>query len=376
MSPQLILLTLDIATMLCAALLGARLIVSYPRLRAAQLIASISICNICYVVLSRFEYSYWIPTAFHIDVGAWFDVMNFARNLTPGLLMILCFTLFTEGRRLPGWLLALFVLQMLLEEPGHALVASDWRFARLVTQIVPSILQMFFALLAIYWAISSWRPDLVETRRRARALTTLVIGLNVIASSVLLRIVIDPHSAANFYTRTGLIALNLATLLFLLFQYSKGDIRQYLEPQPDRGQSPAAPRRPVDPEIAAILARLTSLMESERLYREPSLSLKHLADRVMVPEYRLRKIIHEQLGHSNYNAFLHRYRVRDACEQLRNPTMRRIPILTIALSVGYQSVNTFNRGFRDVMGMTPSAYRSQEGEAPGQGAGKVLPESQ
>ncbi len=362
--------------MLCAALLGARLIVSYPRLRAAQLIAFISICNICYVVLSRFEYGHWIPTAFHIDVGAWFDVMNFARNLTPGLLMILCFALFTEGRRFPRWLFALFVLQMLLEEPGHAVVASDWRFARPVTQIVPSILQMFFALLAIYWSISSWRADLVETRRRARALTTLIVGLNVIASSVLLRIVIDPYSAANFYTRTGLIALDLATLLFLLFQYSKGEIRQYLEPPRDRCQSLAVARPSVDPEAAAMLARLTSLMESDRLYREPSLSLKHLADRVRVPEYRLRKIIHEQLGHSNYNAFLHRYRVQDACGQLRNPTMRRIPILTIALSVGYQSVNTFNRGFRDVTGMTPSAYRSQHDEMPRHVDGKVLPESQ
>jgi len=125
-----------------------------------------------------------------------------------------------------------------------------------------------------------------------------------------------------------------------------------------------------------MLARLTSLMESDRLYREPSLSLKHLADRVRVPEYRLRKIIHEQLGHSNYNAFLHRYRVQDACGQLRNPTMRRIPILTIALSVGYQSINTFNRGFRDVTGMTPSAYRSQHDEMPRHVDGKVLPESQ
>jgi AraC-like DNA-binding protein len=373
--PQLALLTLDIATILCAALLGARLVVSYPRLRSAQLIALISVCNICYVILSRFEYGYWIPTPFHFDVGAWFDGLNFARNLTPGLLMILCFTLFTERRRFPGWLLALFLLQMLLEEPGHALVAPDWRFARLATQIVPSVLQMTFALLAIYWAISNWRADLVESRRRARALTTLVIGLNVIASSMLLRVVIDSDSIANFYTRTGLIALDLGTLLFLLFQYSKGDIKQYLEPQRDRGPSSPTPPRIVDPEIAAILTRLTSLMQNDRLYREPNLSLKQLADRVMVPEYRLRKIIHEQLGHSNYNAFLHRYRVRDACEQLRNPTMRRIPILTIALSVGYQSVNTFNRGFRDLMGMTPSAYRSQDNEAP-RDAGKVLPESQ
>jgi AraC-like DNA-binding protein len=43
---------------------------------------------------------------------------------------------------------------------------------------------------------------------------------------------------------------------------------------------------------------------------------------------------------------------------LRDPKMQRIPILTIALSTGYQSVNTFNRGFREIVDMTPSAYRA------------------
>ncbi len=36
-----------------------------------------------------------------------------------------------------------------------------------------------------------------------------------------------------------------------------------------------------------------------------------------------------------------------------------MPILTIALTVGYNSINPFNRAFRDTKGMTPSAYRAQ-----------------
>jgi AraC-like DNA-binding protein len=361
-STQLALLTLDIATVLCAALLGARLLLSCPRLRSAQLIALISVCNISYVVLSRFEYGYWIPAPFHFEVDGWFDALNFVRNLTPGLLMLLCFTLFAERRRFPGMLLALFVLQMLLEEPGHALVSPNWRFASLVTQAAPSLLQMSFVLLAIYWAVSSWRADLVETRRHARTLAILVIALNVIASSVLLRIVIDQNSIANYRAHVVLTAADLAILLFLLFKFSQSDIGRYLQPPRDRGRSRAAQPPQVGSETAAVLTKLASLMEVERFYREPHVSLKRLADRLALPEYRLRKIIHEQLGHNNYNAFLHVYRVRDACGQLRDPAMRRIPILTIALSVGYQSINTFNRGFRDLMGVTPSVYRSQDGE--------------
>ena len=352
--------------------LSARFLLRYPRRRSAQLIALICVCNICYVALARFEYGYWIPAPFHFEFGAWFDVLNFARNLTPGLFMVLCFTLFTERRRFPRPLLALFALQMLLEEPAHALVSPYWRFAPLLTQIAPSILQAGFALLAIYWAISSWRADLVETRRRTRALTVLVIGLNVIASSVLLRIVIDPMTIANYHAHVVLVAANLLILLFVLLRFSQADMGQYLEPRRDDPSS--AP--PVDPEMAALLTRLRSLMEVEHIYREPSLSLKHLADRAGVPEYRLRKIIHEQLGYNNYNLFLHHYRIREACEKLRNPQMRRIPILTIALSVGYQSVNTFNRGFRDLKGMTPSVYRSQDSDAPPGPNGKASPKTE
>jgi AraC-like DNA-binding protein len=43
----------------------------------------------------------------------------------------------------------------------------------------------------------------------------------------------------------------------------------------------------------------------------------------------------------------------DEIIQMRKGT----PILTIALSVGYASINTFSRGFREVVGMTPSAWR-------------------
>ena len=129
------------------------------------------------------------------------------------------------------------------------------------------------------------------------------------------------------------------------------------------------------PESDPALAKLVELLERDHIYRRPSLTLKDLADAMQLPEYRLRKLIHERLGYQNFNAFLHDYRIRDACRQLRDPAMKRVPILTIALSTGYQSVNTFNRGFREVMGMPPSAYRSLGGEEAQELSGKISPQS-
>jgi AraC-like DNA-binding protein len=375
MSLPLLFLVIDIATIVCDALLCARVLTSNPRLPSAQLIALILFNSICYIVLGRYDYRYWIPAPYHFEVGHWEVFLNFARNLTPGLFMVLCFTMFADRRRFPRWLYVLFAVQMFLEVPVHWLIPTGWRFEFLAAQAIPTALQTVFGGFAIYWILTDWRADLVETRRLARAVIVFIIALNIIASSLLLRVVISPDSIANYYTHMALIALNLTIMLFVLFHASAGDLTQYLDPLHAHEQ-PVAPARTADPEVAAALSRLTALLEVERVYRHPSLSLKDLANLVGLPEYRLRKLIHEELGYQNFNAFLHDYRIREACGQLRDPNMRRIPILTIALSVGYQSVNTFNRGFRDIMDMTPSAYRAL-GTVPAPPAtGKVAPETE
>jgi AraC-like DNA-binding protein len=56
---------------------------------------------------------------------------------------------------------------------------------------------------------------------------------------------------------------------------------------------------------------------------------------------------------------MHEYRIAEACRDLADPTKNALPILTIALTVGYNSINPFNRAFRDAKAMTPSAYRAR-----------------
>jgi len=78
-----------------------------------------------------------------------------------------------------------------------------------------------------------------------------------------------------------------------------------------------------------------------------------------MPQYKLRTLINKKLGYRNFNALLNEHRIKDACTQLSNPEKDNLPILTIALSMGYQSIAPFNVAFRDIVGLTPSAYRKQ-----------------
>ena len=71
--------------------------------------------------------------------------MNLLRNMTPGLFMVLCYSLFREGHRLPRWLLGAFVVQCLLEEPVPLLLGSSAAQYDLL-EVVPAVLQLVFVV--------------------------------------------------------------------------------------------------------------------------------------------------------------------------------------------------------------------------------------
>jgi AraC-like DNA-binding protein len=100
-------------------------------------------------------------------------------------------------------------------------------------------------------------------------------------------------------------------------------------------------------------------MTVERIYRQEGLAIGALAARFDVPEYRLRQAINEGLGYRNFNAFLNRYRIEDAKAALSDIAQREVPVLTIAMDAGFQSIGPFNRAFKAETGMTPSEFRRE-----------------
>jgi AraC-like DNA-binding protein len=106
-----------------------------------------------------------------------------------------------------------------------------------------------------------------------------------------------------------------------------------------------------------LLRRLDHLMSVERIYRQEGLTIAVLAARLDLPEHRLRQVINEGLGHRNFNAFLNRYRIDEAKAALSDPGQREVPVLTIAMDAGFQSIGPFNRAFKADTGITPTEFR-------------------
>jgi len=98
-------------------------------------------------------------------------------------------------------------------------------------------------------------------------------------------------------------------------------------------------------------------MKDERLYADHDLRVAKLADMMNLPEHSLRKKINKQLGYRNFNQFVNQYRIKEAGQRLNEePT---IPVLSVALDVGFRSISSFNTAFQSQYGMSPTEYRRQ-----------------
>ena len=100
-------------------------------------------------------------------------------------------------------------------------------------------------------------------------------------------------------------------------------------------------------------------MEGQELYHEPELSIGMLAARAGMPEYVLRRLINDRLGYRNFAAFLGERRVAAAKTALADPENARRPVSSIAFDVGFNSLASFNRVFRELAGVTPTGFRQQ-----------------
>jgi AraC-like DNA-binding protein len=106
-----------------------------------------------------------------------------------------------------------------------------------------------------------------------------------------------------------------------------------------------------------VLDRLEARFVAERMFASSSLTIGALAKQLGTQEHVLRRVINRGLGFRSFADFLHSHRLPEAARRLRDPAARRVPVLTVALEVGYGSIGPFNRAFRERYGMTPTEYR-------------------
>jgi len=339
-------------------LIAGALLRDHGRLMAARLAALFALGTGAYAITSA--------AGFSPQLGVWAIALLALSAGNNVVFWALSASLFDDGFRLRWWHAALWLLLVVagtlacfLSVPALGLVLTLSSFA--------------FAALAMAQALTSWRADLVEGRRRLRLFvvgaSSLYIGLD--AATRLLGVPRSAPEGASLAGGAGLLAIAGVVAWSLLRVGTNQSLFARLADAPQPIEEPAA-----EPVNHGLVAALERLMTTERAYRQDGLTIGMLAQKLGLPEYRLRRLINQALGYRNFNSFVNHYRIAEIKAALADPGQSEVPVLTMALDAGFSSLGPFNRAFKAETGLTPSDYRRlKTGKAADSGFGQSISES-
>ncbi len=105
-----------------------------------------------------------------------------------------------------------------------------------------------------------------------------------------------------------------------------------------------------------LIERLTSVVENEKLFLNPELSMSDVAERLQTNTSYLSRAVNEILK-KNFPAYINELRIREAQRLLADRNFSNRSIEGIALMSGFRSKSAFNDAFRKFTGMTPSFFQ-------------------
>jgi AraC-like DNA-binding protein len=210
-------------------------------------------------------------------------------------------------------------------------------------------------VLAVGQTIASWSADLVEGRRRIRVfIVSAAAFYGCMNAGSQIAISSNGTSDLANAVNSAVLALIVAAISYAMMRVDGAE----LFPAPAASvASEAVAAQEQGPADQKLVGALMRLMADERIYRHDNVSIGTLATKLSIPEYRLRRLINQQLGYRNFNVFLNNHRIEEAKAALADPSQAEVPVITIAMDAGFQSLGPFNRAFKATTGVTPTEYR-------------------
>lgn len=281
--------------------------------------------------------------------------------LVPAAFWLFAHLLSSEGEPFPRWGWIPVSLSVAVSvAAGHIdFPPSPWLHETLYVLSQPLKLGLIAAgMLAL---LQRYQSDLVTARRRLRATLLIAVGsymLIVVCAEFLFSYQAVPAGLPTLHAFLASLLIFAACLWLLAL--SPNALAESM-PRPTESNTTAEETptsAPLDEAQRQLLDRLESHMAAGG-YRHTGLTIRELATQLDAREYVLRALINRHLGYRNFNEYLNRFRIDEASARLANPDQAHLPVLSIALDIGYRSLSPFNAAFKRRHHMTPTEYRRE-----------------
>lgn len=104
-----------------------------------------------------------------------------------------------------------------------------------------------------------------------------------------------------------------------------------------------------------LTAKLERVMQEQRPFLDPKLTLPDLAGITGIPTHSLSRIINERFGR-NFFEFVNSYRVEEFKRIATPERLRTMTLFALSLEAGFNSKSTFNAAFKKLTNRTPREY--------------------
>ncbi|MFC7525803.1 helix-turn-helix domain-containing protein [Parapedobacter sp. GCM10030251] len=285
----------------------------------------------------------------------------------PVLLYLRAHTYYRPAKEIPTWINGVFVLPLLfhlclftfvtLQHEGDA--GAIWYSKIYYASVMLSLVVLSVLTTRLY---SSYTGPSTPTDILIRQLTMLCYGLVAFVYITWYQVSI-PKSEIGFEVRP-MIFLFLAMGFAVVVRYltankrdSRNDRRENLINAPanemEREEAIAKLPEPVAARLAKVIERE---LNDAKLFLNPAVSLDMLAERTGIPRHQLSQVFNGYYKKSFYQ-FIAAARIEYAIGQI-SEMGDTMTLDSLSYECGFNSKTSFNRYFKEYMGMTPSEYRS------------------
>lgn len=101
--------------------------------------------------------------------------------------------------------------------------------------------------------------------------------------------------------------------------------------------------------------RLIDYVIEEKPFLDNELNINKLSEMVGISSHNLSQVLSSEIGKSFYD-FINTYRVEEFKRVVKQDSSRNFTLLAIAMDCGFNSKSSFNRIFKNITGITPTAY--------------------
>jgi AraC-like DNA-binding protein len=107
--------------------------------------------------------------------------------------------------------------------------------------------------------------------------------------------------------------------------------------------------------LVELNTRLVNVMNIEKPYLNPELSLPELADLLEISRNQLSAVINK-IHRINFYEFVNRYRVEEVKSLMRDPSNKHLKLISLAYDAGFNSKASFYRIFKQFTNKTPTEF--------------------